>query len=397
MNVLKLMDQINVETKGSLDGRSIVESFSLGEDDFTKDEDSYPVFYVFNFNDEKGYAIATSDNRMPPVFCITEKGRFSPDSLIIPEGAAILLSALEDEYRRVTADGVRSGDSLDIIDPPGGYPTLVDTWYVYTDWEMGTVYGSRLDCNWGQRAPFNAQCPYDDSIQCPVGCLATALGQIMYHWGVNTTYNGHSYDWYYMHDIIDRDTDETLYHTGWEMVQNLMIDIGRSENLAMTYEYDGSHAPTVNISRTFQHFGYLHGGTETELHNNYDVLKDDLMNNRPVMGYGCSYDETSFFGLIHHYSGSHEWVYDQCCTQSRERYTYNIYSDGSQMLVSTAYYNRKLVHCNWGWNGNHNGFYLLEDYDTVNDAGIITRSSTKSDHDKYYHYCLLMQTGISPN
>lgn len=171
-SVLTLMSKIDLQTKGVSSGRYIVDSFSYPSENTTKLFGEDLPIYIFNFNDNQGYAIASGDNRMPEVFCITEKGSFYVDSLSIPEGEAIFLSSIEEDYKiLVSNDYIRNrADSLDIEDPPGGNPVLIDTWVVYGDRVTGSIHGSQIACKWGQGSPFYYYCPTSGADTCAVGC-----------------------------------------------------------------------------------------------------------------------------------------------------------------------------------------------------------------------------------
>ena len=116
---------------------------------------------------------------------------------------------------------------------------------------------------------------------------------------------------------------------------------------------------------------------------------------RPVIAGGYSHDHM-VFGIHVYYTGGHEWLFDQYYTIRRTGYVVEYYSDGSSQVIETRQYGRNYYHCNWGWNGLYNGFYLSGLFDAENGAGIVTRANSKSDHDHYYQYDLDIHTGINP-
>lgn len=54
------------------------------------------------------------------------------------------------------------------------------------------------------------------------------------------------------------------------------------------------------------------------------------------------------------YTNGHAWIIDSDLTQKRNIYTYRY--DG--VLLKTEYETRSLVHCNWGWYGDADGYYF---------------------------------------
>ena len=398
--VLKLLSIIDADTRGTAECRRIVEKYSLGGEATRTETDEDPLVYVFNFNDGQGYAIASGDKRMPPVLCITDDGNLS-DTSSFNEGVIAMLSTIDADYRMAVglpardADGntavTRRPDPVSMDDDGGG--SGESTYTVYTSWTDGTPIGTRTQTFWAQQAPFNKYCKTNDGKEALVGCVAVAVGQMMYYWKKNATYNGHVYDWDIMKRVSNPNVPES-YTDAWEGVQLLLRDLGRPENLNMTYREPGgdrgSSASCDNINRTFLHFGYSNGGTEQD----YDVniLKNCLLDG-PVIGCGYALKEVKkFLGITisTSYSGGHDWIYDQYMEQYRYR---KIYDSATGELLKSIKETRTLVRCNWGWGFGHNGFYLSGSYDTKDNNGLITRSS---EHKGYYQYLLKMHTGIRP-
>lgn len=406
--VLKLLSVVDGEVKGPATKRRIVEKYSLGGPDSVTKSDGIedPLVYVFNFNDNQGYAIASGDNRMPPVFCLVDKGHLS-DTTSLPEGAIAMLSRIDTEYRMtvglpitdyygntVTAEQY-SEYEVNMIRPGDDAPTYT----IYTTWNDGPRMGTLLNCRWGQESPFNYYCKTQDGKDAYVGCVAIAVGQVMFHWGHNSMYNGHYYDWDEMRRITYWVIPSTPYYANaWEQVHFLLSDIGRSENLDMNYgeinNSDGSSAYCENIQRTFLNFGYSNGG---EIYDyNTETLKYNILRG-PVIGCGCSEKHVNtFLGITidTSYSGGHEWIYDQYMEQNRFRQTF---SRKTGELIRTMKETRTLVRCNWGWDGDSDGFYLSGSYDTEDDRGLITKSQGHSSENPYYfQYQLKMHIGIHP-
>lgn len=95
---------------------------------------------------------------------------------------------------------------------------------------------------------------------------------------------------------------------------------------------------------------------ETEY--NVDALINAIKLGRPVIVGGYYYRTHIIFG-IYLYEGGHFWVCDHLIIRTREK---KGYSDGK--LVRTEKEEQKLLHCNWGWNGDDNGYYLPTRFDT---------------------------------
>lgn len=407
--VKDLLLQIDNPTRGASQ-RYIVEEYRLGSlnTKTSLDEEDSPLVYIFNFNDNNGFAIASGDNRMPPVFCITDQGRLT-DSVAIPESAALLLSLIEDEYKSVVRGAkeydsfVTEIDSLPILPGPqiggdddddGDDDYISPTYVLYGQWVDSPVTGQKIQSRWGQGYPFNEKCPTEDGEHDLVGCVAVAVGQVMYYWKQNTTYNGHTYDWTLMSSL--KDSLSIVRSPNKEYVQNLLSDLGREENLDMDYGLEASGADCDNIARTFENFGYSSGGTSNEY--DVDIVRSEIDLDCPVTVCGYAYKKiTKVLGvtvLTRHEEG-HEWVIDQYKTQTRTADTYNTKTGN---LISSGTQERTLVHCNFGWRGSWDGFYLSGIFNTNNGEGrISTRSDDKeTDVSGYFKYLLTVHHGIRP-
>lgn len=392
--VVKLLSLLDSETKGSSSSRYIVNGYKLENNTKNSLSENLPKLYVFNFNDNKGFAIASGDRRLPPVFCVIDTGTFI-EGEEIPLGASFFLSAIEEEYNSILcANGydlpITERDSINIDFGEGGGEFIDPTFLVYGSWYDVSSKGTKLDCQWGQGDPFNAKCFTSEGEQALVGCVAVAVGQVMYYWEKDAEYNGHTYNWDLMKPLINKSAMNNSINR--EYVQDLLSDLGRSENLAMDYGTDGSAAYCSNISRTFLNFGYSSGGTGQD----YDesVIMDEIDCDCPVIICGKSHKfEYVFWGQLRtNYSGGHEWLIDQYILQAREVQTYD--TDTGQ-LINTSVENRTLFHCNFGWSGRWNGYYLSGIFNTNNGEGRITRSNT-DDQDGYYKYLLTIHPGIRP-
>lgn len=411
--VLKLVSIVDGETKTG-QSRRIVEKYSVGGPNAatTKSgEGENPLVYVFNFNDEKGFALASGDNRMPPVLCLTDEGNLT-DTTSINEGALAMLSIIDTDYRMAVGLPITDnrGNTItaeqytrpvnNLIDDEGGFGSGCNpsTYTTYTSWTSNSPIGTRLSTRWGQRTPFNYYCKTSTGKDAYVGCVAVAVGQVMAYWKKNILYNCHNYDWSKMQLIESYSTPTSFYYSeAWNLVQLLLSDIGRNENLDMDYgevdNSDGSGAYCNYINRTFKHLGYSNGGNVQD----YDIstLKNNIANG-PVIGCGQSHQTvTTFLGinLWTTYSGGHEWVYDQYMTQDRYRQTF---SRSTGKIISSVKETRTLVRCNWGWGGAWDGYYLSGQFDT-NSGAVATKSvGNTSGKDNYYRYQLKIHTGIHP-
>ncbi|MGM0586917.1 MAG: C10 family peptidase [Bacteroidota bacterium] len=141
---------------------------------------------------------------------------------------------------------------------------------------------------------------------------------------------------------------------GTTEIATLMNDISDSFS-SMNYECKGTGLPdffwwqTDDMEDSFQkRFGYSKSIRRLDYQNtsNYDVVKDQIENNLPVLFTGS---EKENFWFISYRGDGHAWVADgyretQVCTSEGYRNTYLSF------------------HMNWGWNGAYDGYYSFNNF-----------------------------------
>lgn len=351
-----------------------------------------PLYHIFNFADNGGYAIVSGDRRTPAILAVTDKGSFSISSLSENNGEGMLLTNI-DTYCRILqnlpvfdADGnIVESDSIynyGIRDSVIFEPSLPAVEYIYEH------HGSIIPCEWGQRSPFNELCFTPQGQQAPAGCVPVAMGQIMYYWEFNSTYNNVYYDWNYMSRIQDTLSTDT---TGWALVKSLLKTLGDPENLNATYRPTSTGASPDRVGLTFENFGYASGGSFVPV-NPFEMVSS--LDEGPVMMGGHSFRTDTYddFGnlIAQSYSGGHAWVVDKVIKVTRVR--------TQEEINQGIYYPLYLYfHVNWGWYGNHNGYFLYPSFDVNNPDTVPTRTETiVNGNSNNYQYLLKMNCGIRP-
>lgn len=188
---------------------------------------------------------------------------------------------------------------------------------------------------WGQGTYYNALCPAGT----PVGCVATAMAQIMRYWAHPTIGQGsHSY----VHPVYgtqSADFGSTVYN--WASMPNSLSShnsavatICRHAGVAVDMDYapDGSGAYSQDVPPALINYFKYKSTTQYRSKSSYtaenwDILmRGELNNARPIYYSGYSAG-----------SGGHAFILDG--------YT--------GTYPSTTY------HVNWGWYGYYNGYYTL--------------------------------------
>lgn len=204
--------------------------------------------------------------------------------------------------------------------------------------------------------------------------------------GKNITLDGYTFDWNLMRK---HKSNKQSYPPAHDMIGMLYAKLGIPDNLDMSYDTTGSGAYDSNVPRTFENFGYTSGGQNESY--NYDLLIERIEGGPAyVSGYSKKTTKT-FLGITVKttYDGGHAWVIDETLERRRQCIKY---INGEKNSTQTQY--QRLVHCNFGWEGEHNGYYYSADFNTNEDPVLKSTNVSNDQESGYYQYLLNMNTGI---
>ena len=295
--------------------------------------DGEVLFYIFNII-PSGWVIVTADDDCLPIIGYSPKGEFGREDLppaleewLTERGREISHQILT---RALPADKAR------------------DQWLWYSNEtydfsKAGTekAVSALMSTTWNQTCYYNADCPEDDDAmngycgRVPVGCVATAMAQVMKYHGHPTTGRGsHSYT---PGDYGVQDANFGLTTYNWAAMPNsissahtglaqLSYHCGVSVN--MNYGPAGSGASMFAARNALvDYFRYDPAATNMSRPGNtaswIDTLKSQLDNSRPIIYSGSG-------------TGGHAFIFD-------------------------GYDASNNFHVNWGWGGYLDGFFSVDD------------------------------------
>ncbi|MBK8658008.1 MAG: thiol protease/hemagglutinin PrtT [Bacteroidetes bacterium] len=308
--------------------------------------DGAPVYYVFSVSGNAGFVVVSGDDLVQPVLAYSTSGSFSAENLNPTtrkwmEGYAQQILFVK-ENRTATTDEINRLWNCYINNTPA------------TDASRGAQAVNPLcQTQWNQAPNENGLCPYSNqySARCVTGCVATAMAQILKFWNYPTQGTGfHSYNdqnfgtlsanfgsttynWAGMPNTLgapDNDVATLMLHCG--------VSVDMNYGVAQT---GGSSAYVVSSQSPIQacaeyayktYFGYDPATLQGVVRQNYSesqwkaLLKAELDAGRPLQYAG--------FGN----GGGHTWVLD-------------------------GYDNNDFFHQNWGWGGNSDGFFSINNLD----------------------------------
>jgi peptidase C10 family protein len=283
--------------------------------------DEQPAYYIFTNPNDKKFVIISGESKLNEVVGYGDK--MIENSNDQPPYFKLFLK----EYERVVKE-VRSKATT--ITPQRPIKRKVEP---------------LLTCKWSQYDPFNKYTPLSNGQHTPTGCVATATAQVMFYnkWPKNrpTEYIASTGDearkssTYWWEDMKNT-TNEMRTEQSRQAVGVLMYDIGKAVH--MRYYIKGSDS---NLQRACNALRDKFDYTVRYLDKNFlpaneflNEVMQEISDGYPVLVVG----------------GPHAFVYD-------------------------GYDEQGLIHTNWGWGGENDGYFDINIV-TLNVSGFALNSGT---------------------
>lgn len=353
--------------------------------------------YLYNF--DEGWMVISGDKRLPPVlgndanghFHMGREGERHPFFEAVREAVSDLrkdMTAGENEQTKIwdmvlRRPGLRKG--IRRVPPEDGLPPAIQSycWKEVFDYSRVDTLSKRkvshlIQTKWGQGAPWNQSCPVVNGVNCLVGCVAVANGQIIYYlhyrlgkptglwhqisyYGNPPFYSFNRAGWTdpsLRWDLMALNTSGTTM--GKEYVADFLLDVGARAGMKYGVNASGSSAGS---SAFLPYSINCTSGTY-----NYATVKNQLDNRLPVEISGRDSQQ-----------GDHMWIIDGYQEYTLEYITavHLEYADTYDPSLGEAYYNEvwtdwydpywgkqyiysstanfQNLYMNWGWNGNGDG------------------------------------------
>lgn len=302
------------------------------------------LIYVFNFEDNAGFALVSASKNTDGLLAITEQGYCDPDTPSEIEGLEMFKSMAKEYVRRA---------SIEI--PRGPNDPIIETRDSIT-YSYSTV-GPYVNVRWGQLHPEGEYCPNGKS-----GCANTAMAQIMsyynYPTSINLTYSGadisvQSLDWLSMkshntgHNLSSCSTPEPHKAIG-----RMMRQLGELNH--STYKFNPWKTTTNShdyVKATFTDLGYTCGNWSSFV----GFFARTQLNNTHL-----------FYIRGKCAEGGHAWVLDGYKTVTKTiREMARTATSGWFFTGHVSVENDHFMHYNWGWYGDSNGYFAEGVYNTT--------------------------------
>lgn len=219
-----------------------------------------------------------------------------------------------------------------------------------------------LKTTWGQNAPYNQYCPTKanssgEQENCPVGCVALALGQIMKYYNYPETGKGSkSYQPFGAGNVISADFENTQYK--WTLMKDSYVRFGSTK----FYTDEEADAVATLLFHAGVSVGTIYALSGSSAFAYGNIPRDMVENFR--------YAEDSIRYVTRSDYSKEEWmrlIFNELTMGRPIFYAGNSPSFGGHAFVIDGYDSNGRVHINWGWRGTDNGYYDIDLLDGENN------------------------------
>jgi hypothetical protein len=371
-------------------------SFSSGRSAVSAEENPVEL-YEFAFGSPEdgsdGFVLASNDDRIGYVLGIAE-GSLDSNNPFAEEFNAGLNNYIDDtikEYDSITEEDINAAIAKAIEEDIDGARTLSSHWSgIGSNWTATRASSNflvkktaLLKTQWGQGVAYaNYIRAYYKNSSLVTGCATTAIAQIIaYHGYINSVNKPSSFTdtttykqgtWTGTYNFADLRNMVTIGNSNSAVIRGqvgaLMWQIGKTAKIA--YDKGDAGTSSTNMYNAFLNLGYsVDGGLRNatsidETSNSTTIyysstpayIKSMLDKNRPIIT----------MGAISGTNIGHAWVIDGYgAMEWYQEYVYNT-KTGQSGYVTVTLNNCLMVHCNLGWNGEADGWYIYGIFDTKN-------------------------------
>jgi hypothetical protein len=316
----------------------------IGVEDIVENDTLLARYYEIYPN---GYIIVPALKNLPPVKAYSDNSRLD---LQEADGFAVMLREVLQNRTRVFVDFYGSLEAVPVNDDQPLYgPVNRQRWddFAVSSKKFDVAanmslkaptegVGPLLGTSWHQGYPYNAYCPMGDGGRCVVGCVATAMAQIMwYHQWPPAGDGSHSYTWggdnscggSTPSQVLSADfSDPYIYQNTTENLAEINSECGIAVNMDYGACASGAYfGPTIaafvayfRYANTINQRGRLSYSSQVW----FEMVQEQINQDHPIL-----------YGISRH----------------------AIVCDGWRIQSSLNQY-----HMNYGWGGSQNAWYVVD-------------------------------------
>lgn len=295
----------------------------------TRVEVADEAFFIFNAGQQR-FVIVSADDQMKPVLGYSDKGPFITESI---PGQILSWLWMYVKEREALASAATQADLLspDAVNSDRSYPEQVEP-----------LLG---DIKWNQSTPYNNMCPVYDGERLVTGCVATAMAAVLkYHHYPEKGTGQHAY------------TSKTL-------------------GIASSFDYDATTFDWNNMLPTYAQTGYSEAqatavatlmkacGVAVDMDYNLASAGGSGATSYSIVGGLVNYFnyDSNIRYLMRDYYSSAEWLgmIKKELSERRPILYGGQSTEGGHQFVFDGYDEQDMVHVNWGWDGQDDGYFEI--------------------------------------
>jgi len=289
-----------------------------------------PELYLFNMDNNSGYVIMPSYDNVMPILAYSLGGHIDVDLNKMPPAMKAYLNWYQEQINYMVKTNLKATPETEQL--WSNYLTNI-----FPTKEVSTAVSPLLETTWDQGCYYNEQCPEDSDGSCnhvPVGCMATAIAQVMKYYNFPTSGVGsHGYNSNY--GYLFADFESTNYQ--WDSMPNSVT------------------TQNFEVAQLLSHVGI-----SLEMYYAATVSSGQINPREALVNHFNYMDKAVGLSRWDYEDSEWEEMVKQELNQSRP-----LYYRGDNMDVGHAFvcdgYNDQLFHINWGWSGAWNGYFQLSD------------------------------------
>lgn len=314
---------------------------------------AFPMMHMYQAAEGDGFIIVAADDCVQPVLAYSFDSRLVKEE-VNPE-LRFWLSGFNAQIAEAAQMGLKAEDNALrqwrqlLTSPVPAEPLTL------------TSIPAMCQTRWDQDAPFNQLCPYDSvaGARTVVGCVATAMAQVMKYWNhpsTGTGYHEYEYNGYRAGTStygIGADFGHTTYI--WEYMPSLLT-LGSPTNYINAVSLLSFHCG-VAVDMMYGTSGAGGSGAYSSCgfwasacaeHAFYEFFKYD--SSTIVFRDRAGYSDSDWIAMV-----------DTNLLQGQPMYYNGSDSTGGHAFVLDGADTQSRYHFNWGWGGYGDGFYALND------------------------------------
>ena len=345
-----------------------ISNYPTAETKSTNSTDS--LLYIVNYAGNNGFAVLAADRRIPTdILAVGEYGNLQEEDFIISASdSTFSLERLIMDYAAYSIGTITDTVAgLEPYDPEEHPITQINDDYVYIEGEWASTHWGNwkttdevpamLMTQWGQGSPYK-----DMTGAQYAGCGVTAVAQML-------AYNQYPA---LLDDIrIPYDTLRKMKHvyTNSDYADDVAILFKHIFKGCKTKPFLGGMLTwPKNIVPYLKELGYKN----VDIYKHPSKCDTDMIYSSLDKGYPALVTATTD-ELV-----GHTWVIDGYIKQYR---TGTKVGEETGKTYGTDYESREFMHCNWGWDGDKDGYFYSGIFDSNRPSVIPT---TKGESDGYY-------------